>query len=221
MTGRPLMQIGDQNVSVQEARDILAKEGSVPPDLQRIAPELLDGLRRMRPPVAHPGERQLDLPEHVWANALAAPLPFAPDLRIHALYGIGVPTEFSGAFKKTGDDVERPMYSVDKAAPDTFFGFHLGPGDYSVPLHSLGLMCVKGWKDHARNPARVPCTTKEYQDKKPSTVSMRGGPASGDHIDLLGNQELLEDVLRLAAGGEVEGRILSNIEDMAERWDDV
>merc|ERR1711971_1075764 len=89
-------------------------------------------------------------------------------------------------------------------------GFHFGDGDYSCPVHSLGLMCLKGWRNERRNPARTPCVLKEYLNKPTTTIgAIRGGPSSGDHIDLLGNEELLSDVLTIASGGQVDGRIVS------------
>ena len=36
-------------------------------------------------------------------------------------------------------------------------------GDGTVPLVSLGYMCVNGWKDKRRNPAGIPVVTKEYK----------------------------------------------------------
>lgn len=47
---------------------------------------------------------------------------------------------------------------------------------------------------------------------------MRGGSASGDHVDILGNDELLEDILMIASGREVEGRISSGLRAMADSW---
>jgi hypothetical protein len=42
-------------------------------------------------------------------------------------------------------------------------------------------------------------------------ADIRGGPQSADHVDILGNQDLTEDVLRIVANHPVEGRIHSNI----------
>jgi len=219
--GLPMVHLRKRNLTMKESYDLLASAHLMPEDLKRIAPWLLDGVRLSRPVKVDSSSFSSEPPEHTWANVLAAPLPFAPRLRKYAFYGIGVATEFSGALDRTGDDVDSPMYSIATNATENH-GFHLGDGDYSCPVLSLGIMCVKGWLDAERNPARTPCTVKEYKDKPSSRSlgSFRGGPASGDHIDILGNDELIEDVLTVAVGGHVEQRIMSNIHSIAERWDD-
>lgn len=266
VTGSPLVRVGGRPLNVSEAYDLLAREGAVPGELQRISPWLLEGLRRARPPEpagrsaggglgggsgggSAPGgaERSAlvpEPPEAHWANVLAVPLPFAPDLRKYSFYGVGVPTDVSAVLQETGDDADHPRYSIDKAATD-HFGFLLADGDYAVPVRSLGLMCFKGWKDDRRNPARIPCTIREYLDN-PRVVGKnangptgqakaspaqtmyalltggynRGGQPSGDHIDILGNQELLQDVLTIVSGGEVQERIISDIRAIADKWVD-
>jgi len=213
---------------------LLASKGSVPADLQRISSWLLDGLRRCRPAELDPA-MVTELPEHVWPNPLAVPLPFAPHIRKYAFYGVGVQTELGGVLVESdtvGKEAEA-QYSINTSATRDS-GFFMGDGDYSCPVMTLGAMCHKGWKDDRRNPARTPCTVKEYQDKPASssllsgrtiqggvTQSFRGGAASGDHIDILGNSELLSDVLTIVSGGQVEGRIVSDLQAHTERWKDV
>jgi len=149
---------------------------------------------------------------------------------------------------ETGDDQSQPRLSLDKGATE-HFGFHMGNGDYAVPVRSLGLMCLKGWKDDRRNPARMPCTIREYLDNPTSSGSRtandrstvqaakaagaspaqivtalltggysRGGQPSGDHIDILGNEEMLEDVIKVVSGHQVEERIISDIQAIADNW---
>lgn len=221
VTGVPMVSFRDRNLSMQEAYDLLANKVTVPEDLRRIADWLLDGVRRGRPPDLAPHAAG-HVPEHLWGNVLAAPLPFAPGLHKYAFYGVGVSTEYSGVIQELGDDLDFPKWAIDKeATPDS--GFVFGDGDYSCPVHTLGLMCLKGWKDERRNPASSPCTIKEYPDKPTTLLSgrtMRGGKASGDHIDLLGNDELLGDVLTIASGRDVAARIVSDIKDSAQNWED-
>jgi len=245
LTGRPLVQIGDVSLNVTAAIDLLAKAGDVPPDLQRISDWLTDGLRRSQPEVS-PSLRFTELPEHLWGNALATVLPFAPQMRKYAFYGVGVDTDVAAVLQETGDDSAQPRYTIHREATKDR-GFHYGDGDYSVPLHSLGLMCLEGWKDSRRNPAQMPCTVREYKDnpiKAGSKVSSildaakaagevvgaqtiqailsggysRGGQPSGDHIDILGNELMLEDLLRVANGEEVGEQVVSDIRDFAQRW---
>ena len=45
----------------------------------------------------------------------------------------------------------------------------------------------------------------------------RGGPRSSDHVDVLGNIDVMEDVLRIAAGQVLEDNITSMIDTIAER----
>lgn len=46
---------------------------------------------------------------------------------------------------------------------------------------------------------------------------IRGGPGSGDHVDLLGNYEMTEDLVRIVTGGVVEERVLSEIKEVGGR----
>jgi len=221
LNGEPLVRLGRRAINVTEAYDLLAKEGDVPQDLQRIAPWLLDGMRRSSLWRADEDSNATEPPERFWANPLAVPLPWAPDLRKYSFYGIGVQTEFSAVFEDTGDEKTTPRYILDVGATADF-GFVFGNGDYSVPVHSLGLMCLRGWNDTLRNPSGTRCTTKEFPDEPAPVLSggfRRGGPKSGDHIDILGNQELLEDVLKVVSGmEEVQERIVSNLPDIASQW---
>jgi len=125
--------------------------------------------------------------------------------------------------EEVADEEGRLQYMISTEATKDA-GFYLGNGDYSCPILSLGGMCLKGWKDELRNIARIPCTIKEYRDKPTTLLSsgtIRGGASSGDHIDLLGNDELLTDVLTIASGGKVDGRIASGLTDIARRWRDM
>lgn len=49
----------------------------------------------------------------------------------------------------------------------------------------------------------------------------RGGPGTGQHVDILGNEELITDVLRVVcgAGQEVTDRVYSRIMDIASKID--
>jgi len=222
MSGMPLVRLQGRNLTMEEAYNLLAAEGNVPEDLQRITPWLIDGLRRSRPMELDRSATSAEPPEHVWANPLAVPLPFAPNMRKYAFYGIGVPTELSGELEEVSGGQGQPQYLIKKDATKDA-GFYLANGDYSCPTQSLGLLCVKGWKNDRRNPARIPCQVREYQDKPTtllSTGSIRGGSASGDHIDLLGNEEMLSDVITIVTGGDVQERILSDIKEFADRWKD-
>src|SRR4051812_43456035 len=79
-------------------------------------------------------------------------------------------------------------------------------------------MCNKGWKMHRYNPANVSIKTFEMPHE-PDRFSPRGGPNTGDHVDILGRQSLNDLILRVAAGrGEgIEENVVSNIGTYAER----
>lgn len=139
-------------------------------------------------------------------------------------------------------------------------------GDGTVPLVSLGLMCVDGWLRKQFNPSGLCiCTracslprcvtlsparshvrwstrsstnqqtnvsthtpgirvvTREYPHL-PTPFDPRGGPATADHVDIMGNAAVMAAVLHVAAGTDEEGpgavfedRVISDIHAIARR----
>ena len=79
-------------------------------------------------------------------------------------------------------------------------------------------MCNKGWKMHRYNPAGVKVKVYEMLHE-PERFSPRGGPNTGDHVDILGRQSLNDLILRVAAGkGDAIGEnVESEIREYAER----
>lgn len=75
-------------------------------------------------------------------------------------------------------------------------------GDGTVPLVSLGYMCGHGWRDFPElNPANVTVRTKEYKHMPCSVMAdSRGGHMTSKHVDIIGNSELIADILQIAAG---------------------
>ena len=82
-------------------------------------------------------------------------------------------------------------------APRCFLGLtHFHPRDGTVPALSLGYMCAPsgGWTKHADlyNPAHIPVVLKEYKhEESESKLDVRGGRKAGDHVDILGNWEMI------------------------------
>ena len=118
-------------------------------------------------------------------------------------------------------------------------GVRSGDGDGTVPLASLGLMCVhpglwkgdeRGRRETAFNPAGVTVRTREYLHEPlkdidlfaPLSSAVQGGGGSSDHVDILGNLELQRDLLLMATSraheGLVEDRVVSRVEEIAKRF---
>jgi phospholipid:diacylglycerol acyltransferase len=68
--------------------------------------------------------------------------------------------------------------NIEGSVPEVRRGVKFGMGDGTVPLISLGAMCVKGWKDDRWNPARMPIITHEF-NHEPEGLDLRGGAKSG------------------------------------------
>ncbi|CAB4430161.1 unnamed protein product [Rhizophagus irregularis] len=98
-------------------------------------------------------------------------------------------------------------------------GVHNGEGDGTVPLLSLGYMCVKGWKNPLYNPAGIKVITREFQHQVGPPLDLRGGENTADHVDILGNYELTKDILKIASGSvnDLEDRITSAIREFAAK----
>ena len=149
-------------------------------------------------------------------------------MEIYCSYGTGIPTERSYVFKLSPSDrcnkiPLRIDTSIDGEEDSCLKnGVSFVDGDESVPVLSAGFMCAKGWRGNTRfNPSGSPTYLREYPHKPPSTLLEGRGTASGSHVDIMGNNAFIEDVLRVAAGGtgpEIGGdRIHSDILRMSEK----
>ncbi|KAI8868810.1 LACT-domain-containing protein [Ramicandelaber brevisporus] len=121
-----------------------------------------------------------------------------------------------------------PPLKIDASLNDDTYGIEngvlLSDGDGTVPLLSLGAMCVEGWNHPVYNPAGVNVTTREYKHRPGESLisaatDPRGGPHTADHVDILGNFQLTEDILRIVSGqgGELKNEIHTNIREIGKR----
>jgi phospholipid:diacylglycerol acyltransferase len=176
--------------------------------------------------VAHT-KKQVEANENIprtWLNPLEARLPLAPNLKIYCFYGIGKPTERAYFYKESHNPLDPDInITIDTAftTPNGHVdhGVIFGEGDGTVNLLSTGYMCAKGWRNIKRyNPAGIKVTTYEMPHE-PDRFSPRGGPNTGDHVDILGRSSLNDLVLRVAGGkgSEIEDNYVSRIWDISER----
>ena len=90
---------------------------------------------------------------------------------------------------------------------------------------SLAYPCVKLWDGAQKdtyNPGRATVVTKEYphQGTYQKDDRNRQGPKSSKHCDLLGNREIIQDIIDIATGHgpkKVRERISSDIRGIAKR----
>lgn len=157
-----------------------------------------------------------------WVNPLETRLPLAPDMKIYCFYGIGKPTERAYYYREDAGAPNKSTVMIDTtvSTPDGYVdrGVVMGEGDGTVNLLSTGYMCNKGWKIKRYNPAGIKITTYEMPHE-PDRFSPRGGPNTGDHVDILGRSSLNDLVLRVAGGKGhlIEETIHSNILDYAQK----
>jgi phospholipid:diacylglycerol acyltransferase len=116
------------------------------------------------------------------------------------------------------DEPPEAPFILDTTANDESMAVRLGvqhsDGDASVPLISLGYMCQK-WSqpNNPHNPSGIHVYTRERKHEAQATLSDpgRGGPTSGEHVDILGNVGVIEDVVRIATGFEVKEKVNEDI----------
>lgn len=182
-----------------------------------------------------------DNPKH-WINPLESALPNAPNMKLFCFYGVGKPVERGYVYKtnpvedeedeaegEIGDSTERPRKRTVPFVLDTEYndlpwikaGIRYSDGDGTVPLVSLGFMCAHAWRGTTRfNPGGVDVRVREYKHNPVSIIyDPRGGPATSDHVDIMGNHEMIKDILRIAgrAYDAVPERIESSILEIASR----
>ena len=94
----------------------------------------------------------------------------------------------------------------------------MGEGDGTISLLSSGYMCSKGWKINRYNPANIPVVAYEMPHE-PDRFNPRGGPNTGDHVDILGRSSLNDLILRVAGGKGhlITDTIYSDIQRYAEK----
>eukprot|EP00879_Flechtneria_rotunda_P012648 GHRR01013206.1.p1 GENE.GHRR01013206.1~~GHRR01013206.1.p1 ORF type:complete len:750 (+),score=225.44 GHRR01013206.1:937-3186(+) len=163
-------------------------------------------------------------------DPVVTPLPKAPNFKLYCFYGIGTATERGYHYLKTrrNNVIE---WSVNNMANDPksglLSGVQLAPdGDGTVPLLSLGAMCAGGWKSKRLNPSGLEVITREYpHNPTPVLKDARGGPGASTHVEILGNELMLMDLLHVAAGkgDTVTNDYKSNVQEIASKipWDDL
>ena len=168
-------------------------------------------------------ERNENIPR-TWLNPLEARLPLAPDLKIYCFYGIGKQTERGYFYKESHNPISPDInITIDTSytSPNGHVdhGVIFGEGDGTVNLLSTGYVCAKAWRNIKRyNPAGVKIKTFEMPHE-PDRFSPRGGPNTGDHVDILGRSSLNDLVLRVVGGRghEIEENVESRINEISER----
>ncbi|TVY81822.1 Phospholipid:diacylglycerol acyltransferase [Lachnellula suecica] len=157
-----------------------------------------------------------------WINPLETRLPLAPNLKIYCFYGIGKPTERSYFYRHPENPFTHINITIDTGLTqgNIDHGVILGEGDGTVNLLSTGYMCNQGWNMHRYNPAGVKIKVYEMPHE-PDRFSPRGGPKTGDHVDILGRQSLNDLILRVAAGkgDDIGENVVSDIKKYADRID--
>ncbi|KAJ5683918.1 uncharacterized protein N7477_000263, partial [Penicillium maclennaniae] len=156
-----------------------------------------------------------------WLNPLETRLPHAPDMKIYCFYGVGKPTERSYFYQEELDPLTNLNVTIDTTVTtdeNIDRGVLMGEGDGTVNLLSTGYMCAKGWRMKRYNPAGTKIKVFEMPHE-PDRFSPRGGPNTGDHVDILGRASLNDLILRVAAGlgDEIEETFVSNIREYADR----
>ena len=158
--------------------------------------------------------------ERKWVNPLETRLPKAPNLKIYCFYGIGKDTERAYYYREDTDPLSQLNVTIDITMNrnEVMNGVIMGEGDGTVSLLSSGYMCAKGWHIHRYNPANVSVKIFEMPHE-PDRFSARGGPNTGDHVDILGRASLNDLILRVAGGHgqDIEENVVSNIKQYSEK----
>ena len=172
-----------------------------------------------------------------FGEPLTSPLPRAPGLQIFCMYGVGKPTERAYHYVRRRGSVsaDRP-YALDvaatKHAEDVVGGVALTDGDGSIPLVSLGLVCADAWRRDAPgtkngsdafvtplNPGGAVVKIREYPHRALGVWNggLQEGPGSGDHVNIMGNHEMIRDVVEAVTGrGEgLRERVHSGVFELA------
>eukprot|EP01084_Bolivina_argentea_P133431 235486_1 len=172
-----------------------------------------------------------DKPKY-FGNPLWRPLPYAPNMTVYCMYGTNLRSGRNYYYQRDYNASFKYAFRINTNYNDKenniINGFKTVNGDGTIPLLSLGFMCSKGWRNNKRfNPSLMKTKIIEYEDKKESIYqkgTLRGGKWSGDHVDIMGNQLLIKNVLLIAMGygnndKYVEEIVNSEIHEMSQLID--
>jgi phospholipid:diacylglycerol acyltransferase len=147
------------------------------------------------------------------------------DMELTTTQGTGKPTE-RAYFYRPPSGASGLNITIDTTLTTGAIdhGVILGEGDGTVSLLSMGYMCNRGWHMKRYNPSGAKVVVREMAHE-PDRFSPRGGPNTGDHVDILGRTTLNEMILRIAAGrgDEIGDDVSSRIREYAGKvkiWDD-
>ena len=170
-----------------------------------------------------PAPARARVPAARFGDPLNSPLPNAPNLKIFCVYGVGKSTERAYHYVHRPDSADRPFaLDVSRHGGGVERGVTSVDGDGSIPLVSLGYMCASGWRrDASLNPGRAKVTIREYPHRALPLAwggGIQEGKFSGDHVNIMGNHEMIADVLRAVTGrgDEVEERVHSKVMELSE-----
>ncbi|KAI5140442.1 phospholipid:diacylglycerol acyltransferase [Nematocida parisii] len=154
-----------------------------------------------------------------WSNPLECALPNAPNLTIYSLYGVNKSTE-SGYYFIDANGTLKIDRNISSRSNNVYNGVVLKDGDGTVPVVSLGYMGISGWKKKSLNPYGVKTVNREYKHV-PSTsiLEVRGGKYTAEHVNILGNIDLIRDILEISSGKTLPNKILSNLQEIADEID--
>ena len=145
-----------------------------------------------------------------WTDALASPLPRIFNMTIWAVYGVGIPTEIGYNYTLTSNFRDNKGYKINTTVSDLeqniVNGVLLGDGDGTVPLQSLGYVPAIAWRHRTLNPSNISVYVRELVHGETYSVLGRSssvGGSSVDHVDIMGNKEVIRDILHLALGMEI------------------
>ncbi|PJF18753.1 Lecithin:cholesterol/phospholipid:diacylglycerol acyltransferase-like protein [Paramicrosporidium saccamoebae] len=186
-----------------------------------------------------------------WTNPLRARLPYAPEMTMYSIYGIGRDTERAYEYEtvpreqwpeswqlladedllyhqrtdNTPDMLVRIKLRLEAAekTKNLYTGIYHVDGDGTVPTLSNGYMSAYGWKNLTYlNPSKMKTVTREYKDEPLSGIgTIRGGPKTSEHVDILGNHEVTMDFLKIVSTWDEEGSCRGWSRGVAELMDTV
>jgi phospholipid:diacylglycerol acyltransferase len=154
-------------------------------------------------------------------------LPSAPQTTVFCVYGTGLPSETAFWFRP--DPRDEMWWTINPDATDENWdhpllgrgaarsGVGLVDGDGTVPLISLGFPCRSTRRGFNRDVGRV--VTFEVPHVQTSMMDLRGGSATADHVDIMGNYDVIHALLMVVTGngGLVTDQMFSNIDQLVEQ----